>query len=202
MTCAHVSGTRAPRPETHSPGPGPRNWGAGARKSGPCFRDQNLEARNSLAGSGSQRLSGLIHPDSENGTLLDSRTDKGSPGHMDNKRPKIHRPQAMSASRGCVWEGSDRSGTGTHPEVRRKPKSHQLKGRNRSEAVIQVSCRERPLPDRKADTAYDEIIVRRGNRFGCPLSQAQADVGRVVPPSRLVATSRSPHVLSRRSVGR
>ena len=47
---------------------------------------------NSLAGSGSQRLSGLIHPDSENGTLLDSRTDKGSPGHMDNKRPKIHRP--------------------------------------------------------------------------------------------------------------
>ena len=23
---------------------------------------------------------------------------------MDNKRPKIHRPRAMSASRGCVWK--------------------------------------------------------------------------------------------------
>jgi hypothetical protein len=33
------------------------------------------------------------------------------------------------------------------------------------------------------DIAYDEIIVRRGNRFDCPLSQAQADVGRVAPPS-------------------
>ena len=56
-------------------------------------------------------------------------------------------------------------------------------------SVIQVSCRERPLSDRKADIAYDEIIVRRGNRFDCPLSQAQADVRRAAPPSRLVATS-------------
>ena len=58
---------------------------------------------------------------------------------------------------------------------------------NRPEAVIQVGCRERPLPDRKADIAYEEIIVRRGNRFDYPLSQAKADVGRVAPPSRLVA---------------
>ena len=60
-------------------------------------------------------------------------------------------------------------------------KSRQLKGRNRPESVIEVSYRERPLPDRKADIAYEEIIVRRGNRFDCPLSQAQADVGRVAP---------------------
>ncbi len=31
--------------------------------------------------------------------------------------------------------------------------------RNRPKAVIQVSCRERPLSDRKADIAYEEIIV-------------------------------------------
>ncbi len=61
------------------------------------------------------------------------------------------------------------------------------KGQNRPEAVIQVSCRERPLPDRKADIAYEEIIVRRSNRFARPLSQGQADVGRIAPPSRLVA---------------
>ncbi len=36
-------------------------------------------------------------------------TDKGSPGHTGTKRPKIHRPQAMSASRGRVREGSIRS---------------------------------------------------------------------------------------------
>ncbi len=40
----------------------------------------------------------------------------------------------------------------------------------RPESVIEVSYRERPLPDRKADIAYEEIIVRRGNRFDCPLS--------------------------------
>ncbi len=68
------------------------------------------------------------------------------------------------------------------------------KGWSRPEAVIQVSCRERPLPDRKADITYEEIIVRRSNRFACPLSLAQADVGWVAPPSRLVAKTR--HTLS------
>ncbi len=46
-----------------------------------------------------------------------------------------------------------------------------------------------PLSDRKADIAYEEIIVRRSNRFGFPLSQAQADVEWVAPPSRLLANS-------------
>jgi hypothetical protein len=34
----------------------------------------------------------------------------------------------------------------------------------RPEAVIQASCRERPLSDRKADIAYEEIIVRRSSQ--------------------------------------
>ncbi len=78
----------------------------------------------------------------------------------------------------------------------RWPPSIGIGGRVKSESVaamprnaqaIQVHCRERPLWDRKADIAYEEIIVRRGNRFDYPLSQAKADVGRVAPPSRLVA---------------
>ncbi len=44
-----------------------------------------------------------------------------------------------------------------------------LKGWNRPKSVIQVHCRERPLPDRKADIAYEEIVVRHSNRFDCPL---------------------------------
>ena len=60
-------------------------------------------------------------------------------------------------------------------------------GSSRPTTAIQVLCRERPLPDRKADIASEAIIVRRGNRFDCPLSQAQADVGWDAPPSRLVA---------------
>ncbi len=38
--------------------------------------------------------------------------------------------------------------------------------RNRPMTAIEVRCRERPLTDRKADIAYEEIIVRRSNRFG------------------------------------
>ena len=49
-------------------------------------------------------------------------------------------------------------------------KSGPLKGRNRPNPAIQGRCRERRLSDRKADIAYEEIIVRRGNRFACPLS--------------------------------
>ncbi len=56
-------------------------------------------------------------------------------------------------------------------------RSRQLKGRNRPEAVIQASCRERPLSDRKADIAYEEIIVRRSSQYALALCQAQADVG-------------------------
>ena len=44
------------------------------------------------------------------------------------------------------------------------------KGRSRPESVIEVSYRERPLPDRKADIAHEAIIVRRTNRRDCPLS--------------------------------
>ncbi len=43
-------------------------------------------------------------------------------------------------------------------------KTGPLKGRNRPKAVIQASCRERPLWDRKADIAYEEIIVRRSSQ--------------------------------------
>ncbi len=64
-----------------------------------------------------------------------------------------------------------------------------LKGWNRPESVIHVGRRERPLPDRKADIAYEEIIVRRGNRFDCPLFPLLADVGWVAPLSRLVANN-------------
>ncbi len=39
------------------------------------------------------------------------------------------------------------------------------------------------------DIAYEEIIVRRGNRFDCPLFPLLADVGWVAPLSRLVANS-------------
>jgi hypothetical protein len=49
----------------------------------------------------------------------------------------------------------------------------------RAQPVLILS--ERPLLDRKADIAYEEIIVHPSNRFDCPLSQAQADVGRVAP---------------------
>ena len=56
------------------------------------------------------------------------------------------------------------------------PKSGPLKGWNRPNPVIQVSCLERPLSDRKADIAYEEIIVRHSNRFDCRLSQGQADL--------------------------
>ncbi len=37
------------------------------------------------------------------------------------------------------------------------------KGWSRPFSVIHASQRERPLPDRKADIAYEEIIVRRSN---------------------------------------
>jgi hypothetical protein len=63
-------------------------------------------------------------------------------------------------------------------------------GSSRPKSVIQGSCRERPLSDRKADIAYEEIVLRRSSRFACPLSQALADVGAAAPPSRLIATSR------------
>jgi hypothetical protein len=43
-------------------------------------------------------------------------------------------------------------------------------GWNRPKSAIQVRWRERPLPDRKADIAYDEIIVRCSNQLDCPLS--------------------------------
>ncbi len=43
-------------------------------------------------------------------------------------------------------------------------------GSIRPKSAIQGRRRERPLPDRKADIAYKEIIVRRSNRFACPLS--------------------------------
>ena len=60
-------------------------------------------------------------------------------------------------------------------------------GWSRPESVIHFGRRERPLPDRKADIAYKEIIVRRSNRLDCPLSQAQSDVRWDAPPSRLIA---------------
>ena len=37
--------------------------------------------------------------------------------------------------------------------------------RERPESAIQARRRERPLPDRKSDIAYEEIIVRRSNWF-------------------------------------
>ncbi len=43
--------------------------------------------------------------------------------------------------------------------------------------VLTAPDKQRPLPDHKADIAYEETIVQRGNRFDCPLSQARADVG-------------------------
>jgi hypothetical protein len=39
------------------------------------------------------------------------------------------------------------------------------KGWSRPKSTIHVHCRERPLWDRKADIAYEEIIVRRSNRL-------------------------------------
>jgi hypothetical protein len=40
-------------------------------------------------------------------------------------------------------------------------------------SAIHISCSERPLTDRKADIAYEEIIVRCSNRFDCALSPCQ-----------------------------
>jgi hypothetical protein len=51
-------------------------------------------------------------------------------------------------------------------------KSHQLKGWNRPISVIDSGQSERQLPDRKADIAYEEIIVRRSSQLDCPLSTA------------------------------
>ena len=50
------------------------------------------------------------------------------------------------------------------------------KGRSRPEAAIQASCCERRIWDRKADIAYEEIIVRRSIWLDGPLSQARADI--------------------------
>jgi len=38
------------------------------------------------------------------------------------------------------------------------------KGWSRPKSAIHVSCGERPLTDRKADIAYEEIIVRRSSQ--------------------------------------
>ena len=35
-----------------------------------------------------------------------------------------------------------------------------------------------PLRDRKADIAYGKNVVHRSNRFDCPLSDREADLGR------------------------
>ncbi len=58
---------------------------------------------------------------------------------------------------------------------------------NRPEAVIQVSCRERPLPDRKADIAYEEITVRRSNQLDSPLFCLVANVCQADSHGRLIA---------------
>ncbi len=50
-------------------------------------------------------------------------------------------------------------------------------GLESTKSAIQARWRKRPLPDRKADIAYEEIIVRRSNRIECPLSDLQADLG-------------------------
>jgi hypothetical protein len=44
------------------------------------------------------------------------------------------------------------------------------KGWSRPKSAIQARWRKRPLPDRKADIAYEEIIVRRSSQLDCPLS--------------------------------
>ncbi len=72
------------------------------------------------------------------------------------------------------------------------------KGWSRPKPAIQGRCRERPLSDRKGDIAYEEIIVRRSNWLGFPLSQAQAGVGRVAVPGRLVAMSCRKRIPTRR----
>ena len=71
-------------------------------------------------------------------------------------------------------------------------------GENRPISVIHAGQRERLLPDRKADIAYGEIIVRRSNQFDCLLSQTQADVWSGVPGGLSLANSRnySPLALS------
>ncbi len=56
------------------------------------------------------------------------------------------------------------------------PKSGPLKGWNRPEAVIQVRCRERPVSDRKADIAYEEIIVRRSSQYAGGITKAMGSV--------------------------
>ncbi len=43
-------------------------------------------------------------------------------------------------------------------------------GGNRPNSAIHDVWREGPLSDRKADIAYEEIIVRRSNRFACLFS--------------------------------
>ncbi len=47
------------------------------------------------------------------------------------------------------------------------------KGWSRPTTVIQVHCRERPLPDRKADIAYKAIIVRRSKRRSYSIARAK-----------------------------
>jgi hypothetical protein len=44
------------------------------------------------------------------------------------------------------------------------------KGWSRPTSAIHDVWREPPLSDRKADIAYEEIIVRRSNRFACLFS--------------------------------
>ena len=68
------------------------------------------------------------------------------------------------------------------------------KGWSRPEAVIQVSCRERPLLDRKADIAYEEIIVRCGIQRDRPFFYLVADVGQADSLGRLIANSRQTHL--------
>ena len=64
------------------------------------------------------------------------------------------------------------------------------KGKNRPNSVVQVHCRERPLPDRKDDIAYEEIIVRCGIQRDRPFFYLVADVGQADSLGRLIANSR------------
>ncbi len=51
------------------------------------------------------------------------------------------------------------------------------KGWSRPFSVIHAGQRERPLRDRKADIAYEEIVVRHGIQRDYPLFDRVADVG-------------------------
>ncbi len=91
------SGAIDPRPGTSSSGPEAHNSLAGIRGQFPVTCAH-------VSGTRDQGRSTRLH-----GWDPNTWTDKGSPGHTVTKRPKIHRPQAMSASSGRVREGSIRS---------------------------------------------------------------------------------------------